>query len=150
MSNQSGTEKALVVCRKHWSAYIPVFIVAVMCLILVIAGISSGDIGVALGILAISVIICGVWVLSIKSSYISLTRTGISGKVGLIKTVKLVAPISKIQNLSISNGLGGKIFGYHSVIVATAGTAGNEIVFKGVTNAELLQKAYIRLADTAG
>lgn len=144
------TEKALVVCKKHWSAYIPVAIVEVMFFMIFIAGFTSGDIAVGFGIFVVVTAICGVWVLSINASYISLSQTGISGKIGLIKTVKLVAPISKIQNLSISNGLIGKIFGYHNVAIATAGTAKNEIVFKGVTNAELLQKVYVKLADKVG
>lgn len=149
MSGQISTEKKLVTCRKHWSAYIPVAIVEAMFFIIMIAGFASGDIGVGFGVFAVITIVCGVWAASINSSYISLSTASITGKVGLVKTVKLVAPISKIQNLSISNGLGGKIFGYHNVTVATAGTGKNEIVFKGVTNAELLQKAYITLENRA-
>lgn len=147
MNGQISAEKNLVTCRKHWSSYIPVGIVEAMFFLIMIAGFASGDIGAGLGVFAVSTIVCGIWAASINSSYISLSTTSITGKVGLVKTVKLVAPISKIQNLSISNGLGGKIFGYHSVTVATAGTSKNEIVFKGVTNAELLQKAYIALEN---
>lgn len=140
-------KNSLVICKKHWSAYIPVAIVEAIFFMILIASFASSDIAVGFGVFIIVTVICGIWALSIHASYISLTQTGISGKTGLIKTVKLVAPISKVQNLSISNGLGGKLFGYHNVTVATAGTAGNEIVFKGVTNADVLQKKFMELAD---
>lgn len=147
MKEQDGSEKVLVLCEKHWSAYIPVVLVELIFFFILIAGFSSGDVAVGFFCFAVATIACGIWSLSIRASYISLSQTGIAGRSGLIKSVKLVAPISKIQNLSISNGLGGKIFGYHNVIIATAGTAGNEIVFKGVTNGELLQQTYMKLAD---
>lgn len=140
-------QNPLVVCKKHWSAYIPVAIVEAIFFMILIASFASGDVAVGFGVFAVTTAICGIWALSIQASYISLTQTGVSGKVGLIKTVKLVAPISRVQNLSISNGLGGKIFGYHNVTIATAGTAGNEIVFKGITNADVLQKKFVELAD---
>lgn len=142
-----STEQELVVCRKHWSAYIPMGFVAFIFIGLVLSGFSSGDFGVSLGIFVFGVIVCGLWSFSIRSNYISLSRSAISGKAGLIKSVKLVAPISRVQNLSISNGLGGKIFGYHNVTVATAGTGKNEIVFRGVTNAKQLQEKYLELAN---
>jgi len=142
-----SAKNSLVICKKHWSAYISVAIVEAIFFMILIASFASSDIAVGFGVFIIVTVICGIWALSIHASYISLTQTGISGKIGLIETVKLVAPISKVQNLSISNGLGGKIFGYHNVTVATAGTAGNEIVFKGVTNADALQKKFMELAN---
>ena len=142
-----STEQELVVCRKHWSAYIPMGFVAFVFISLALSGLLSGEFGVSLGILAVGALVCGLWVVSIRSNHISLSRSAISGKAGLIKSVKLVAPISRVQNLSISNGLGGKIFGYHDVTVATAGTSESEIVFRGVTNAKQLQKKYLELAN---
>lgn len=147
MNNQADKGKVLVTCRKHWSAYIPVVIVEVLFFMIMIAGFSSGATGSGIGAFLVVTIVCAIRAISINSSYLALSTTSITGKVGRVKTVKLVAPISKIQNLSISNGLGGKLFGYHNVTVATAGTARSEIVFKGITNAELLQKAYIELAN---
>ena len=147
MKGQDRSEEVLVLCERHWSAYIPVALVEAIFFFILIAGFSTGDIAAGFFCFAVATVVCGIWVLSIRASYISLSQTGMAGKSGLIKTVKLVAPISKIQNLSISNGLGGKIFGYHNVTIATAGTAGNEIVFKGVTNAKLLQQTYMKLAD---
>lgn len=142
MENKQG----LVVCKAHWSAYIGpaiwliVFTVAAVMAFLG-AGLAPGFI-----VLAVAIIPAVLWFLGKHSSYIILTDTSLSGKAGLIKTVKVSTPISKIHDITISNGLLGKIFKYYNITVTTAGTAENEIIFRNFTHGKKLQDKFIELS----
>ena len=142
MENKQG----LVVCKAHWSAYIgPAIWLIVFTVAAVMAFLGAGLVPGFI-VLAVAVIPAVLWFLGKHSSYISLMETAISGKTGLIKTFKISTPISKVQDITISNGLFGKIFRYHNITVTTAGTSGNEIVFKNFTHGKELQDKFIELS----
>lgn len=51
---------------------------------------------------------------------LAITNKRIVGKIGLLSSNALDAPLNKIQNVSVSNGLWGKIFNYGTVKINTA------------------------------
>ena len=51
---------------------------------------------------------------------LAITSRRIVGKTGVVNTSAMDAPLDKIQNVSASSGLGGKIFGYGTVVIDTA------------------------------
>ena len=51
-----------------------------------------------------------------------LTNKRVFGKCGLISTVQMQCPLDKINSVSYSNGLIGKLLGYGTVIISTAST----------------------------
>ena len=86
------------------------------------------------------VIIVGVFwlfrdLLRYASNKIVLYEGHIEGKVGLIKTKKLNSPLDKVQSVSVSNGLFGKIFGYGTITITTAASS---IAFDGIAGANKL------------
>lgn len=78
-----------------------------------------------------------------KSKTLKITDTSIVGRVGIIRTHKLVSPISKVQDVSVCSGILGKILGFSDVRISTAGTGGAEYVFKCVTNGSKLQNEFL-------
>lgn len=81
-----------------------------------------GFITVLIGLL-LSLPIILVKLYSLKSNELSLTSKKIIGKTGIISTKVMVSPLDKINSISVEQGLGGKLFGYGRIIIATsAGT----------------------------
>lgn len=54
-----------------------------------------------------------------KNNDLILTNKRIFGKCGLISTNHLQSPLNKIDSVSFSNGLVGKLIGYGTIIIAT-------------------------------
>lgn len=53
------------------------------------------------------------------SNSLAITDKKVFGRVGLIKTVEMNSPIHQIQNVSVSNGLLGKLFKYGTIVITT-------------------------------
>lgn len=137
---------ALVICRKHWTAYL---LPGIIFGLLFIGGAASlpHSIGEGLKYMAIAVVLFILASLPIRSNHLTLREDAVIGKTGFIKTVKLMSPIPKVQDVSVRSGLFGKIFGYSTITVSTAGVAGVEYVFKRVTKADAFQQKIIELAN---
>lgn len=61
---------------------------------------------------------------------LAVTSKRIVGKVGVIKTQSLDSPINKVQNTEVKQGLGGKLFGYGTIIITTAAGSYNFVGVK--------------------
>lgn len=57
-----------------------------------------------------------------KSNDLILTNKRVFGKCGLISTTQMQSPLNKIDSVSYSSGLVGKMIGYGTVKIATAST----------------------------
>ncbi|GEM_PF-2251764 len=90
-------------------------------------------------ILAMVIIVGIFWffrdLLRYASNKIVLYEGHIEGKTGLIKTKKLNSPLDKVQSVSVSSGLFGKIFGYGTISITTAGSI---VAFDGIKGANKL------------
>ncbi len=64
---------------------------------------------------------------------LAVTNKRVVGKVGVLDSKSLDAPLNKIQNVSTSSTLGGKIFNYGNI---TINTAAGTFSFKGIKNAD--------------
>ena len=88
-------------------------------------------------ILAFVIIVGVFWLIrdliSYASERITLYEGHIEGKVGVIRTKKLNSPLDKVQSVSVSSGLFGKIFNYGTVTVTTAAST---ISFQGIAGAK--------------
>lgn len=62
---------------------------------------------------------------------LSVTNKRVIGKVGIINTKSMDASLNKVQNVSVSSGLFGKIFNYGTVRISTAA---GEFIFNNVSN----------------
>ena len=63
---------------------------------------------------------------------LAVTSKRVVGKIGVLRTQVLDAPLSKLQNCSVKQNLSGKIFNYGTVVI---NTASGEYNFSGVKNA---------------
>lgn len=136
-------EKVIVKCKPHWLSMILPVVLGVLALIGAFSYLfraKFADAAICLVITAIFLLVA--FILS-KSTSLVMTETAVIGRIGIIKTKKLASPISKIQDVSVSNGLLGKIFRYSTVRISTAGSSGAEYVFKRVTNGDEIQKEFL-------
>ena len=65
---------------------------------------------------------------------LSVTDKRVIGKAGFINSTSLDAPLNKIQNVTVSSGLWGKIFKYGNIEIQTAGDAIAFYAIKDVDN----------------
>lgn len=119
----------------HWVGYLGRILLAVA---LVVGGIALGQYsavltGVALAVAA--VLLIGV-VIKVKTTYLELTETRIIGHIGFINSKTLSTPLSRVQNIGLSNGLAGKLFGYHTITVSDAGSSATEYKFRNMADAQ--------------
>ncbi|MCD8040146.1 MAG: PH domain-containing protein [Clostridia bacterium] len=80
---------------------------------------------------------------------LTLTDSRIIGKGGIIRSFSLDAKLDKIQNISVKSGLFGKIFGYGTIVISTAGTAEGGVKFIGIGKAESLKQQIMAQVDIA-
>ena len=64
---------------------------------------------------------------------LAITNKRLVGKTGVVNTKALDAPLNKIQNVSVTQKLGGKIFNYATVEVDTAA---GKYYFRAIKNAD--------------
>ena len=86
---------------------------------------------------------------------LAITNKRIVGKVGFINSNSLDAPLNKVQNVAVSNGLFGKIFNYGNVKITTddgafhfAGIKTTD-AFKGMVMAQIDQAEEDRIKEQA-
>lgn len=77
-------------------------------------------------------------VISMLTTDLVLTDKRIYGKRGLINTKTLDTPLNKINTISISSGLGGKLFGYGTVHITSSS---GEYLFRYIRSAEVFRNA---------
>lgn len=136
-----------VTCRRHWMFNAKAGIVMVFFLLGALGYIQSKEYSGAFITAAIGIVIFGISFVISMSDYLTISNNVVTGHRGIIKSQTLKSPVSKVQDVSISNGLLGKIFGYHTITVNTAGSNGAEYVFKCMANAKQFQSAFASLVN---
>lgn len=128
--------KTIAECRPHWCNFIFHGGIGFLGLVIGILAFLNG--GMQIGIFALGIMfLCVAYIfITYKFTYVFLTATKIEGHIGFIKSKTLSTPISKIQGISLSNGLLGKIFRYHTISISNARTDTTEYVFKRMAHAK--------------
>ena len=93
-------------------------------------------------VLALIFLIACIW--KKCSCALTLDDKSLNGRTGILKTKSLQSPIARVDAVTISNGILGKIFGFHTVKVNVGMV---EYVFKDVNNAKKLQAKFLDLAN---
>lgn len=80
------------------------------------------DVGAMLSVvcIVIALIVIIVTVLKITHIELALSNKKLIGKIGIINTKSMDSPLNKINNVSVDQGLFGKIFGYSKITVSTS------------------------------
>lgn len=134
--------KTLVTCRVHWSNY---WFSLGLAALFVIGAISYtiGGKGSDGAILLIGAAFFAVIPLyRILTCRFVLTDKMIYSKTGFIKTKEMSSPIEKVQNISLSSGLCGKLFGVSNVQIDTISGV---YTLRGVRGADALLEAFYGL-----
>lgn len=111
-------EQMIYESKQHWVILLPFGIIS---LILVIAGLAS--IESMIGMVVIVPLIMLKPLINYFCTELGFSNHRLIGKLGLINTKTLDAPLNKINNISVSSGLLGKIFGYGTVHITTSSGA---------------------------
>ena len=76
-----------------------------------------------------------IWIPIIRlcTTDLAFTNKRLTGKIGLINIKSLDTPLNKINNISITQGLGGLIFGYGTLVISSSSA---KYKFKGIKNPE--------------
>ena len=75
---------------------------------------------------------------------LAFTNKRVIGKAGSVDSGSLDAPLNKIQNVSVSSGLWGKILHYGTIEISTAG---GKIRFEGIQDAESFKRALMNQVE---
>lgn len=131
---KTNSETQLAYCRCSWVAFIVPGLLSLLCF----TGLTTGD-DVALPMFLCGLVIAVIFiVIPYKTTYLKLTDKRLIGHRGFIFSTRMSVTVDKIQDIQIENGLFGKIFKYHTVIVYTSTPGTPKYVFRKMTNAVLL------------
>lgn len=136
-------ENVVVACKLHWTGWVLHAIIGALFLINAFRYLFTGYWSTFAFYMILALGFGGYAYLSTLTTTLSLTETSVVGKTGIIKSKKLASPMSKVQDVGVSNGLFGKIFGYSTVTVSTAGSGYTEYVFTHVVNGEQFQSEFL-------
>ena len=116
-TNLGKGESVIQQAKMHWARMILPGLVA---LIFLISSLSSDA---AIGGIIIAAIFTGIALIPFFTEQLVITSKRLYGKTGLIKTKTLDTPLNKVNTVSVSNGLLGKVFGYGTIhVTSSSGT----------------------------
>lgn len=137
-------EEYVAVCRKHWFIVFRAIVIGL--LIFLFCAQWEGNAFFNIIRIGIPLLIIISAIIQYKTNYIGVTRTKIDVHMGFIKTTDSSTPLNKIQAISLSSGLFGKIFGYHKITIDHAGTGRSEYQFPNMANARDFANVLERMA----
>lgn len=77
----------------------------------------------------------GLWAyIKYSFDYLELTSTEVVQHKGFINSTRIACPLASIQNIGYGNGLWGKVFRYHNVIIDNTGTGKAEYNWRCMSN----------------
>lgn len=142
-SKSKQTGNVIARCKPHWTSLLLPEILCFLlfwCVLASIYAFFTEEFNIALTMLITTL---GFTVLDVcyirarlKTDCLILTDTQIVGKTGIVHTKTMTTLLSQVQSVSISNGLFGKILGYHTVIISCAGIGIGEYIFSHMAGAE--------------
>lgn len=139
IKNSTTNETIVFESKQHWIALLPRGIVSAFFLL---CGLISLDIFVPMFIFALLFILGPL--IRFLTTELGFTNKRLIGKVGLIHTKSLDSPLNKINNVSSSSGLFGKIFGCGNVNITTSSGA---YLYKGIVKPEQFKTNLMKQID---
>ena len=127
-------EDYIAVCRKHW--IVPVFRILIALVIFIWLFQWEGNALYNIVHFGVPILLTASGIVEYTTNYIALTETKIVVHMGFIRTADYATPLNKIQAISISSGLFGKLFGYHKITIDHAGTGRSEYQFDHMADAQ--------------
>lgn len=115
----------------HWKVYLaPLLLSLFVFAPLMVLAFVSGVPLVAIAPNAVVVILFGVAWLKRRSSEFAVTSTRVIIKVGVIQTRSIELQLSKLEAVTVNQGLAGKVFGFGEIVIT--GSGGTKEQFSGI------------------
>ena len=135
----------------HWKIYLaPLLLSAFIFAPLMVLAFVSGVPIVAIAPNAVIVIAFGVAWLRRRSSEFAVTNKRVIIKVGVLQTRSIELQLSKVEAVSVNQGMAGKVFGFGDIVIT--GSGGTKEQFAGIQSPIMFRQAVQSAADalTAG
>ena len=129
------------VADQHWIALLPRGIIAI---IFLLSGITGGDITMFIAFIIIALLLMINPIIRFFTTELAFTNKRLIGKIGFINTKALDSPLNKINNVSVSNGFFGKIFGYGNVHITTSS---GSYIYKGIAHPDNYKTSLMNQID---
>jgi uncharacterized membrane protein YdbT with pleckstrin-like domain len=140
-------EKELVRCKSHRIVALGPAIMAFFALVLLSVGMRMEGWYVSAVAIALFAA-CILWgYLNLIYDSLVLTEYHVIGKKGILRTADLMSPIGKINDISVRKSIPGRILGYATITISTAGTGGTEYKFSFMQNVDLFQQKFMELSE---
>lgn len=135
-----GGDKPVIICRKHWTLYllpslVLLLLIAMDIYTLDLKHVPEGSEYMRFVLIGMTILLGLFLFLHYTFNYIMLSESHITARKGIIRSKTFSTPLNKVQNVGVENGLLGKIFGFHTLIVDNAGVSRGKYVFKHCANA---------------
>ena len=127
-------DEFVAVCKKHWIVPVSRGLAAMIIFVWLFQWEGNALYNIVHFGVPLLLLVSGI--VEYTTNYIGVTRTKIVVHMGFIKTIDYTTPLDKIQAISLSNGLFGKIFEYHRITIDHAGTGRSEYSFNHMANAK--------------
>ena len=124
--------KESIICeaRQHWVSLLPSGVIAIL---LLLFGASSDNTNSFWFMFIIAILVMAKPVIHFLTTELGCTNKRVIGKYGLVNTKSLDSPLNKVNNVSASSGLFGKILGYGNVKISTSAES---YTYTGIANAD--------------
>lgn len=142
-SNLSRGEEVIAKAEINKCASLPTTIVMTMIFTIIFFFLAIFPLSIVFSVLAFF-LFYSIFTLPLKTTELILTNKKIIGKTGIINTKVMDSPLNKINNISVEQGLGGKIFGYGKIVITTA--AGN-YNFSYISQPDVFRSAVMNQID---
>jgi uncharacterized membrane protein YdbT with pleckstrin-like domain len=139
-------ENVMYRSKLHWQVFLVPGFFAIILLLASIGSFGSGAKGTGLFLLALAVILILVPFLKRANSEFAVTNKRIIVKLGFFTTRTVELLHSKVEAISVNQGLLGKMLGYGDIVVT--GTGGTREEFKAVASPLELRRA-VQAATTS-
>ena len=117
-------ETIILECRRALSSYIDHFIVTLLTIFL---GFMFWPFWLLTAFLAAWIVV------EYLTQYIRLTDKRLLGHAGFIRSARMTTPLNRVGDVTVANGLWGKLLGYSTITITTTGNS--EYVFHGMKDA---------------
>lgn len=114
--------------KQHWIALLPRGIISIFFFLL---GTTGNEISMFVVFAIIALLLIANPLIRFFTTELTFTNKRLIGKNGFINTKSLDSPLNKINNVSVSNGIFGKIFGYGNVYITTSS---GSYIYKGIAH----------------
>jgi uncharacterized membrane protein YdbT with pleckstrin-like domain len=135
----------------HWKVYLAPLLLSLFVFVpLMVLAFVSGVPVVAIAPNAVIVILFGIAWLKRRSSEFAVTNKRVVIKVGVLQTRSIELQLSKVEAVTVNQGLAGKLFGFGEIVIT--GSGGTKEQFAGIASPIKFRQAVQSATDalTAG